>query len=62
MVHEADEVCNVLKTKCPVSAKFKTASAVSLSLISQTNTISGSSLIAALKAFLKAQVSCHTSL
>jgi hypothetical protein len=62
IVFDAEFVCNVLKTKCPVSANSKTAAAVSLSRISQINKISGSCLIAALKAFGKDQVSCHISL
>jgi hypothetical protein len=52
----------VLNTKCHVSDRFNAASAVSLSLISQTNMMSGSSRIEALKAFEKLRVSCQTSL
>jgi hypothetical protein len=40
----AEFVCNVENTRCPVSARFKTASAVSLFLISHTKMTSGSSL------------------
>lgn len=42
IVCDAELVCNVLTTKCPVSAKLNTASAVSLSRISPTKMISGS--------------------
>jgi hypothetical protein len=55
-------VCKVLKTRCPVSAKFSTASAVSLSRISQTKTMSGSCLIADFNAFAKDRVSFQISL
>gem|GEM_PF-1339670 len=62
IVLDAEFVCKVLKTKCHVSAKFNTDSAVSLSRISPTNNISGSCLIADLRAFSKDQVSCPISL
>jgi len=55
-------VCIVEKTKCPVSDSDNAASTVSLSLISQITTISGSSLIEDLIAFIKESVSLHISL
>lgn len=42
IVCDAELVCNVLNTKCPVSAKLRVASAVSLSRISPTNMMLGS--------------------
>jgi hypothetical protein len=62
IVFEAELVCNVLNTKCHVSANSSTEAAVSLSRISQMNKISGSCLIAALSAFGKDRVSCQISL
>jgi hypothetical protein len=61
-VEDADDVCNVENTKCPVSARLSAASAVSGSRISHTKIILGSSLIADLRAFPKDQVSFHNSL
>lgn len=61
-VVDAEEVCNVEKTICPVSAILSAASAVSLSRISQTKIIFGSSLIADLRALAKDRVSLPTSL
>ena len=58
----AELVCKVLKTRCPLSARLRTVSAVSVSRISPTKMISGSSLITAFSAFLNDQVSCPTCL
>ena len=55
-------MCKVLKTRCPLSARLRTVSAVSVSRISPTKMISGSSLITAFSAFLNDQVSCPTCL
>jgi len=57
-----EEVCRVDITKCHVSANSKAALTVSVSLISHTIIISGSSLIAHLKALENEFVSLHTSL
>ena len=61
-VSPAELVCKVLKTKCQLSATLSTVSAVSVSRISQTNTISGSCLMSPLRAFLKDRLSCPISL
>jgi hypothetical protein len=62
IVFAAELVCKVLNTRCHVSARYNTASAVSLSRISHTNNISGSCLRAAFRAFSTFHVSCHISL
>ena len=58
----AELVWSVENTRCPVSAKLNTDSAVSLSRISPTKMMFGSSLIADLKAFANDRVSCQISL
>lgn len=62
MVVDADEVWRVENTRCQVSARFSAASAVSVSRISPTKTMLGSSLIADLKALANDQVSHPNSL
>lgn len=61
-VFAAELVWSVENTKCPVSARLNTDSAVSLSRISPTKMIFGSSRMADLNAFENDQVSCHISL
>ena len=60
-VLEAEEVCNVPKTRCPVSAAVIAKLIVSKSLISPIYITSGSSLKAALNAVEKFFVSLLTS-
>lgn len=62
MVSAADCVCSVENTTCPDSANISTASAVSLSRISPTKIISGSSRSDPLSALANDRVSCQTSL
>jgi hypothetical protein len=61
-VFAAEFVCKVENTKCHVSERLSADSAVSLSRISPTKIIFGSSRIAALSALANDRVSCHISL
>ena len=57
-VSDAELVCKVENTRCPLSAILSTVSAVSVSRISQMKTMSGSCLSRDLSAFLKDRESC----
>ncbi len=62
MVSDAELVWSVENTRWPLSAILSTVSAVSVSRISPTKTISGSCLKSDLSAFLKDRESCPTCL